>query len=177
MAKVLSIRRGACAKLHLEYEHDGKRCQSFPRTGAKSCKSNIEYYIQIPMSNDGYVYRKMPVSDVLLRPIVLVWETNKHPDRIRGLLSLDSSKASTSPILTFACRWFQCRKQAIQQGAFYSGSADCVNVVMERRDYPRQGDTVSITLCFEPGWPIEDFSSMLDDVGDEEIEELEGIDG
>ena len=50
------------------------------------------------------------------------------------------------------------------------GSANPVDVVMERLDYPRQGDKVSISLCFEPGWPIEKISNMLDDVGDQEID-------
>lgn len=48
---------------------------------------------------------------------------------------------------------------------------------MERLNYPRQGDKVSITLCFEPGWPMEEISDLLYDVSDEEIEEIEGIDG
>ena len=53
MAKVLSMQPGECAKLHLEYEHDGKLYQSFPRIGAKVARTNIEYYLQILCATTG----------------------------------------------------------------------------------------------------------------------------
>ena len=64
MAKVLLMQPRECAKLHLEYEHDGKLYQSFPRIGAKVVQQNIEYYLQLPMSNDGYVYRMVPDAEL-----------------------------------------------------------------------------------------------------------------
>mmetsp|Transcript_12584 Transcript_12584/g.34897 ORF Transcript_12584/g.34897 Transcript_12584/m.34897 type:complete len:264 (+) Transcript_12584:253-1044(+) len=177
MAKALSMQAGECAKLHLEYEHDKKLYQSFPRIGAKVVRQNIEYYLEIPMSNDGYVYRMMPDTKIARHNITLHRGTS-HPEGIQGfsLLHWDAS-SDFLPFLSFARAWFQCRQQNIKQAVFYNGSANRVDVVMERLNHPRQGDKVSITLCFEPGWPIQEIGDCLNDVGGQEIEEIEGIDG
>ena len=79
--------------------------------------------------------------------------------------------------MSFAPAWFQCHQQNIKQAAFYNGSANRVDVVMERLNYPREGDKVSISLWFEPGWPVEEISDMLYSVGDQEIEDMDGIYG
>ena len=177
MARVLSMQPGECTNFHLEYDHEGKLYQRFPRSGAKVVRNNMEYYLQIPMSNDGYVYRMMPDTEIARRDIVLHRGTS-HPEGIQGFARLHWEAASDFlPFVSFARAWFQCGKQSIQQGVFYNGSANRVDVVMERLNYPRQGHKVSITLCFEPGWPIEEFGDSLDDVGGQEIEEIEGIDG
>jgi len=149
-------------KLHLEYMHDGKLYQSFPRVGAKviSGGNNVEYHLQIPLSNDGYIYRMTPDIEIARRDLAL-HRGSTHPEGIEGFAQLHREAASDFlPFVAFARKWFQCNSRDISQQVFYNGSANRVDVVMERRNYPRKGDKVSIALCFEPGWPIEEFDDI-----------------
>lgn len=94
MAKVLLMQPGECAKLHLEYEHDGKLYQSFPRIGAKVVRQNIEYYLQIPMSNDGYVYRMVPDTGIARHNLTL--DSNNSTERFRSDQASFSSASRAS---------------------------------------------------------------------------------
>ena len=89
MAKVLMLmmQPGECKKFHMEYEQDGKLYQSFPRFGAKTGRQNIEYHLQIPMSNDDYVYRMTPGTEITLHNVAIHRGTS-HPEGIRGFSPL-----------------------------------------------------------------------------------------
>ena len=174
------MRPGHCKEFHLEYDHKGKLYESFPLIGAKVVEGNIEYYLQIDihMSINGYdVYRMFPDTDIARRDLVL-HHGRPYEGGIQGFAQLHRDAASDFlPFVEFARAWFQCPEQeSIKQRVFCNGSANRVDVVMERLNYPRQGHKVSITLCFEPGSPVEDISEYLYDVYDQQIEETEVFD-
>lgn len=105
MATTLSMQPGQRKHLDLQYDHDGKLYQSFPRIGAKVFRQNIEYYLQIPMSNDGYVYRMMPDTEIARRDLALHRGTSSHPEGIKGVAQLHHEAARDfHPFMSFARR-------------------------------------------------------------------------
>lgn len=63
--KVLSMEKVSVTKRHMEYIHDGLKYESFPRLGAKALAGGkIKYYLQIPISNNGYMYRIVNDADI-----------------------------------------------------------------------------------------------------------------
>jgi len=56
----------------MEYTHDGLKYESFPRLGAKACAGGKTHnYLQIPLSNNGYMYRIIDDADIGVRNISL----------------------------------------------------------------------------------------------------------
>lgn len=52
----------------------------------------------------------------------------------------------------------------------YNGGKHRVDVVMERKNVPHRGDTVSLENCFEPGFPVDEFDETAFYVTQEEVD-------
>ena len=78
------------------------------------------------MSNDGYVYRMVPDTEISHHNLTLHRGTS-HPEGIQGFSQLHWDASSDFlPFVSFARAWFQCSEQSIEQGVFYNGSANGV---------------------------------------------------
>jgi hypothetical protein len=171
--KILAMKKGTVAKLHImEYLHDGLKYESFPRLGAKALVGGkTHYYLQIPISNNGYMHRVVNDADIGLRNLSL-HKGATHPTGIGGYVALTKDAAADFlPFLNFACSWFGCIEDAITLKVFYNGEKNRVDVVMEQKDEPRQGDhKVSLEICFEPGFPVDEFDQTAFRATREEID-------
>ena len=82
------MKKGKVEKIHMEYTHDGLKYESFPRLGAKACAGGkTHYYLQIPLSNNGYMYRIIDDADIGFRNLSL-HRGATHPAGIGGFVSL-----------------------------------------------------------------------------------------
>ena len=172
--KILAMKKGQVEKIHMEYVHDGLKYDSFPRLGSKALAGGKTHcYLQIPISNNGYMYRVVNDADIRLRNLSL-HKGATHPTGIGGFVALTKDAAAEFvPFLTFACSWFDCNVDDITLTVFYNGEKNRVDVVMERKDEPSQGDKVSLEICFEPGFPVEEFDQAAFHVTREELDEQE----
>lgn len=172
--KILAMDKGKVEKIHMEYLHDGLKYESFPRLGAKALAGGkTHYYLQIPISNNGYMYRVVNDADIGLRDLSL-HKGRTHPTGIGGYVSLAKDAAAEFlPFLIFACSWFGCNEDDIALKVFYNGEKNRVDVVMERKDEPSRGDKVSLEICFEPGFPVQEFNQTAFCATKEEVAEQE----
>ena len=160
LQNLLSMKKGKVEKMHMEYTHDGLKYESFPHIGAKACSGGkTHYYLQIPLSNDGYMYRIIDDEDIGFRNISL-HRGAAHPTGIDGYVSLtEIGAAQFAPFAAFSSSWFGCSPEALVQSVFYNGPRHRVDVVLAREDYPHIGDKVSLEFCFEPGFPVQEFNN------------------
>jgi hypothetical protein len=160
LQNLLTFSKGNLKKIHMEYLHDGLKYESFPRVGAKACVGGkTHYYLQTPLSNNGYMYRVIDDKDIGLRNISL-HQGKTHPAGIGGYyVSLtEIGAAHFAAFAAFATTWFGCSPEDLLQSVFYNGPRNRFDVVFERKDYPLAGDKVSLELCFEPGFPVKEYS-------------------
>jgi hypothetical protein len=159
LQNLLSMTKGKVEKMHMEYTHDGLKYESFPRIGAKACSGGkTHYYLHIPLSNNGYMYRIIDDEDIGFRNISL-HRGATHPAGNGAYVSLtEVGAAQFAPFAVFASSWFGCSPEALVQSVFYNGLHNRVDVVLEREDYPNLGDKVSLDFCFEPGFPVKEFN-------------------
>jgi hypothetical protein len=155
---LLAMKKGSVGKIHMEYSHDGLQYESFPRLGAKACAGGkTRYSLQIPLSNNGYMYRIIADADIGFRDILL-HRGKTHPAGISGYVSLNEvGAAQFAPFAAFASAWYACSPEDLVQSVFYNSLHNRVDVVLERKDFPRPGDKVSLEICFEPGFPVQEF--------------------
>jgi hypothetical protein len=53
---------------------------------------------------------------------------------------------------------FGCRPEDLSQSVFYNAPHNRVDVLLERADRPVAGHKVSLEFCFEPGFPVKEYS-------------------
>jgi hypothetical protein len=141
------------------YEHDGLAYQSLYCMGSKVHKAGKHSYFQIPLVNSGYLYRIIETKDILQRDVWL-HPGKTHPCGIGGYVALtEIASGCLHGFARFAVDWFNCSTdgtgpESLNQSVYYNDSANRVDIVFERRDYPTSGDRVSLEFCFEPGWPL-----------------------
>jgi hypothetical protein len=159
LQSLLNMDKGDLTKKHMQYEHDGLPYESFPRLGVKSIGRKAHYYLQIPLSNNGYMYRIIEQADISVGSVTL-HKGNAHPAGIGGYVGLtEEGAAQLAPFAAFAMSWFGCSNpEDLMQSVFYNGPHNRVDVIFERKNYPQPGDRVSLELCFEPGFPTEEFT-------------------
>ena len=176
LQNLLAMKKGKVEKLHMEYKHDGLNYESFPRLGAKmraGGRGKAHYYLQIPLSNNGYLYRIISDADIGLRNLSL-HRGSTHPAGIGGYVSLTKDAAADFyPFVAFAASWFECGAENLNLAVFYNGAENRVDVVVERKNHPNDGDKVSLEFCFEPGFPIKEFDEATFRVTKAEIDDQE----
>ncbi|KAL3906595.1 MAG: hypothetical protein SGILL_009207 [Bacillariaceae sp.] len=172
LSNVLAKKRGTTERMRIVYLHDGLKYQSFPRLGAEKMPGKTtHYYLQIPLSNNGYMYRIIADRDIAQRDISL-HKGETHPDGIGGFVELtEDSMADFTPFAEFATAWFGCKAELIDQNVYYNGPYNRVDIVFERQDYPNEGDKVSLEICFEPGYPIKTFQKSTFRIKQKDIDE------
>jgi hypothetical protein len=159
LSNLLSMQTTKTEKGHVQYEHDGLEYESFYRMGVKGRHGEKHFYLQIPLSNNGYLYRTISAEEILHSGISLHRGT-AHPQGIAGYVSLtEIGSAPLSEFVRFAVNWFGCEATSIRLSVFYNGPHNRVDIRMERLDFPRIGDKVSLEFCFEPGFPVQNFQS------------------
>jgi hypothetical protein len=164
LQSLLNMDKGDLTKKHMQYKHDGLHdglpYESFPRLGVKAIAGRkAHYYLQIPLSNNGYMYRIIEQADISVGSVTL-HKGKTHPAGIGGYVGLtEEGAAQFAPFAAFALSWFGCSSpEDLMQSVFYNGPHNRVDVIFERKNYPQPGDRVSLELCFQPGFPTEDFN-------------------
>ena len=173
LQKLLATEEGMVEKLHMDYKHDGLAYESRPRRGAKmnaGGSGKTHYYLQIPLSNNGYLYRIISDADIGLRNVAL-HRGRTHLHGIGGYVSLTKDAAADFfPFVAFAASWFECEAENLELAVFYNGAKNRVDIVVERKNHPNDGDKVSLEFCFEPGFPIQEFDEATFRVTKAEID-------
>jgi hypothetical protein len=83
-----------------------------------------------------------------------------HPSVIGGYVAL--TEIGSPPLyefVEFASEWFSCEGTLLRLSVFYNGAHNRVEIRMERLNFHRQGDKVSLEFCFEPGFPVQNLDS------------------
>jgi hypothetical protein len=142
----------------VEYDHDGLTHQSLYRFGVKSrSRGRRHFYFQIPLSNNGYLYRI--VDPDLVRTVAL--HGAAHPGGIDGYLPLtEVGSESLAEFADFGVTWFGCSIDLLRLSVFYNGEKSRLDIRVERLDFPAKKDKVSLEFCFEPGFPIKEFDEF-----------------
>ena len=73
--------------------------------------------------------------------------------------------------MEFVASWFQCGAENLDLAVFYNGDENRVNIVVERKNHPNDGDKVSLEFCFKPGFPIMDYDEASFRVTKAEIDD------
>jgi hypothetical protein len=154
----------------VEYDHDGLTYQSLYRFGAKSRSfDRRHFYFQIPLSNNGYLYRIVDpdlVQQGNANRTVALHGGAAHPGGIDGYLPLtEVGSASLAEFADFGVTWFGCNIDLLRLSVFYyNGENNRVDIRVERLDFPAKRDKVSLEFCFEPGFPkkeLDEFSFAI----------------
>ena len=113
----------------------------------------------------------MRISDIGLRNLSLHHRGSTPPAGIGGYVSLTKDAAADFfPFVAFAASWFECEAENLELAVFYNGAKNRVDIVVERKNHPNDGDKVSLEFCFEPGFPIQEFDEATFRVTKAEID-------
>eukprot|EP00978_Attheya_sp_CCMP212_P027077 scaffold90284_cov45-Attheya_sp.AAC.1 len=114
---------------HTQYEHDGLAYKSFYRMGVNMMKGGkLHYYLQIPLSNNGYLYRIVNPEEIRHSGISL-HQGVAHPSGIGGYVALNEiGSLPVSEFVEFASEWFGCDGTLLRLSVFYNGAHNRVDI-------------------------------------------------